>query len=135
MRRERMTKTTLSEAVDGFHNGHGGEAYSLNDATHSRGMAVPDNRPVIVTKMFGVEDPFLQEMINNINEAPATPEGILPHQAGESRYPELKCVEEPLLGEDLTCRMTGTQVIESIGNNIVESILEESCIKGRRRRY
>jgi len=123
LRRDRLTKTTLREALD----------------NNIEPMFPLKGRPeaTMVRDSFGVEDDELQSIIEGIGDAPYTPTGLLPHQVRgyDGLYPQLRPLEgdaELDLPDFMDAKIDG-EFLERIGNQIARQIAKDAQENGCRR--
>ena len=118
MRRERLDKETLGEAV-------------------ARDMRYPQPKPQKVVDSFGAEDEDLQNFIGTIVEASDVPNGFLPHQTSnlDTNHPKLVCkpVEDGNDMLDYTNGVSDKDFLEKVGLKIAGEIAREARESGRRR--
>jgi hypothetical protein len=93
-----------------------------------------------VKEAFDLEDEELQTIIDDIGDAPYTPEGLLPHQVDGAcdRYPLLRAHEtddgyDPEELEDLVDKRIDNDFLERVGICIAQQIFHEARQFGCRR--
>jgi len=123
LRRERLTKTTLHEALDS-HN----EQRRPVPGRHER---------TLITDAFDMEDEDLQNIVDDLGDAPYSPIGLLPHQVAghEELYPQLRpsegdaCLDMP----DYSDARVDDDFLERIGGRIAHQIAQDAREHGCRR--
>jgi hypothetical protein len=102
------------------------------------GETVGHPEPCSVRAAFDAEDEDLQNIIDDIGDAPYTPAGLLPHQVGnhENVYPYLKPTDAAEIVDvpDFVDKKIDDDFLERIGMAIAKEISKDARENGCRRR-